>query len=258
MNYSYPLPRETKEIFTQKSKCSNLSLWLDRYVSYNFDKQKWELNEALKKHFLQNIVQNFQFNSGLIESYYKRWQAIVQSSPLSQTFTAEPEWRMVIGLGQTSILETSITLDRITGIPIIPGSALKGLACSSAMLFHLQETDRTEAENNEEFKKIFGTEKNQGEIVFLDAVPTKIPTLELDIMNNHYPDYYEKDGLPTPYQNPNPIYFLTLGNKTQFAFAVVGKDKDLVGKAKDWLSHGLSELGIGAKTSSGYGYLISE
>jgi CRISPR-associated protein Cmr6 len=41
--------------------------------------------------------------------------------------------RIVVGLGAESVLEASIRLHRVYGFPIIPGSALKGLARSSAL-----------------------------------------------------------------------------------------------------------------------------
>ena len=174
---------------------------------------------------------------------------------------------MVVGLGQSSILETAMTLDRVTGIPIIPASALKGLAASYAMLSVLETTQREQAEKDEnsDFANIFGTQDKAGKVIFLDAVPTEAPTLEPDIMNCHYPDYYGgKTPNPTPYQSPNPVYFLTLGRNSKFAFALAGRDSSnntavLVRQAENWLKTGLQELGIGAKTAAGYGYLeVSE
>jgi CRISPR-associated protein Cmr6 len=282
---NYPLPQDTKQNFLKvNEKCTNLSLLLDRYIpcKYNYSKNKWEFEGKDKNNFLtEKIVNEFSFSSDLINFQYKRWQQRIKSFQHYQDFTASPEWRMVVGLGQASILETSITLDRITGIPIIPGSALKGLAASYALLCVLEKTNRLEEvekeyqkylkkkinelpENYLEFTKIFGYEGQAGEVIFLDAVPTKVPKLEPDIMNNHYPDYYgDKNGTtaPTPYQNPNPIYFLTLGKGSQFAFAVASRtlNKDnlnLVNLACEWLKNGLSDLGIGAKTAAGYGYLL--
>jgi CRISPR-associated protein Cmr6 len=168
---------------------------------------------------------------------------------------------MIVGLGQASILETAMTLDRVTGIPIIPASALKGLAASYAMLSVLETTVREEAEKDPEFAAIFGTQKQTGKVIFLDAVPTIAPTIEPDIMNCHYPDYYGgRNPNPTPYQSPIPVYFLTLGRKSVFGFAVAGRDRSnttdaLVRLAEKWLKNGLQELGIGAKTAAGYGYL---
>jgi CRISPR-associated protein Cmr6 len=116
------------------------------------------------------------------------------------------------------------------------------------------------------FMQIFGYQGNTGKVIFFDAVPTEAPNLEPDIMNNHYPEYYgDKNGthLPTPYQSPIPVYFLTLGKKSKFAFAVAGRDnepntQELVTVADQWLKAGLSDMGIGAKTAAGYGYLNIE
>ena len=282
MDLKFPLPRDTRQKFSPEfgrieRQCSNLSLLLDRYVGYL---EGWQFNEEQKTKFFHAIKSHFQFNDALVKANHRRWQAIAQSSPHAQTFTATPEWRMVVGLGRSSILETSMMLDRITGIPIIPGSALKGLAASYALLCVLEKTNRADEvektyqqyikkeiadlpEHLEDYIQVFGYQGNVGKVIFLDAVPTKTPTLEPDIMNNHYPEYYgDKDGgqAPTPYQNPIPVYFLTLGQKSQFAFAVAGKDnqpstQELVEKARQWLQAGLSDLGIGAKTAAGYGYL---
>lgn len=258
-NFQYPLPPKTRQCFKQKQdRCDNLSLWLDRYIGYQ---SGWKFKEEQKIKFFQNIVKNYKIPNQIIDANYQRWQQFTKSFD-AKSFTASPEWRMVVGLGQTSILETSMTLDRITGIPIIPSSALKGLAASCAMLCHLNTTDRNEAEKDPIFKAIFGTQETEGKVIFFDAVPTKTLKLEPDIMNNHYPDYYQSTSTsaPTPYQNPIPVYFLTLGRGTQFAFAVAGKDnkveQNLVTQAKEWLQNGLQEMGIGAKTAAGYGYLI--
>ena len=156
-----------------------------------------------------------------------------------------------------------MTLDRVTGIPIIPASALKGLAASYAMLSVLETTQREEAEKDPDFAAIFGTQDQAGKVIFLDAVPTEVPTLEPDIMNCHYQEYYgDTTGTksPTPYQSPIPVYFLTLGRASKFAFAIAGRDSSnstaaLVRLAEKWLKAGLQELGIGAKTAAGYGYL---
>ncbi len=259
MNLIYPLPRDSKKVFdvfcTNNKKYINLSLLLDRYIGYA---QNWEFRQEGKNQFLKFAS----FDNNLISTYYQRWQKRIDSFPYKQHFIASPEWRMVVGLGQTSILETSITLDRITGIPVIPGSALKGLAASYAMLCDLKETERFNAENHPVFKAVFGSEKESGDVIFLDAIPKDTPKLELDIMNNHYPDYYSDTTgktFPTPDQNPNPVYFLTLGKKSKFAFAVVSRTRNqdsqnLVEHACKWLKGGLSKLGIGAKTAAGYGY----
>ena len=280
MTFTYPLPQTTRQKFAGRNyQCSNLSLLLDRYIGYE---GQWNLQEEQKISLFKAIVGNFKSQDKLIQANYKRWQVMTQSLPHVKRFKASPEWRLVVGLGQTSILETSLTLDRITGIPKIPGSALKGVATAYALLCVLKKADRFEQiekiyqqyqkkeiaelpEGYQDFLNIFGAQGEAGQVIFVDAVPTKAPTLEPDIMNNHYPEYYSNDGCaptaPTPYQNPNPVYFLTLGRKSEFAFAIASRDRHseterLVDLAAEWLHEGLSTLGVGAKTAAGYGYLV--
>jgi CRISPR-associated protein Cmr6 len=269
MTFTYPMPRDARQSFVNRAnQCSNLSLLLDRYIGYKQEPHNhWKFSEEQKTEFFKKISKEFEFSDDLIESNYQRSLAVANSLPHARTFTASPEWRMVVGLGQASILETSMTLDRVTGIPIIPASALKGLAASSAMLSVIETTQREEAEKNPDFAAIFGKQDQAGKVIFLDAVPTEAPTLEPDIMNCHYQEYYgDTTGRksPTPYENPVPVYFLTLGRDSKFAFAIAGRDSSnntakLVDQAEEWLKAGLKELGIGAKTAAGYGYLeVSE
>ncbi|RME09332.1 MAG: type III-B CRISPR module RAMP protein Cmr6, partial [Bacteroidetes bacterium] len=69
------------------------------------------------------------------------------------------------------------------------------------------------------FRAVFGTQEQVGQAVFHDAVPAARPTLEVDVMTVHYPDYYQKNKPPADTQNPTPIPFLTVG-QTPFWFAV--------------------------------------
>jgi CRISPR-associated protein Cmr6 len=277
MTLIYPLPSDTRQKFAiRNERCSNLSLLLDRYIGYP---QPWEFDEEQKSKLFQAVANEFKFSANLIQAYHQRWLHMTRTLPDVQHFQASPEWRLVVGLGQTSILETSMTLDRVTGIPIIPGSALKGVAAAYALLNQLGETNRFEQvekvyqqyqkqklaelpDGYQDFIKVFGVQSEAGKVIFLDAVPTKVPKLEVDIMNNHYPEYYGTGNQPpTPYQNPNPVYFLTLGRESEFAFAVASRNQhsgteQLVSLAAEWLREGLSTLGVGAKTAAGYGYLL--
>ncbi len=114
------------------------------------------------------------------------------------------------------------------------------------------------------FRAVFGTTAGAGQAVFFDAIPAGVPCLELDIMNPHVPDYYREHGKtpPTAWQNPNPVYFLTVAPDTEFRFAVGWRGTlDETGRArrdlaKDWLISALTELGAGAKTNAGYGYFL--
>jgi len=114
------------------------------------------------------------------------------------------------------------------------------------------------------FRKIFGNTGTAGGAVFFDAIPDSriLPVLDLDIINPHYPEYYEdidgkKGKYPTDWQSPIPTYFLTVAPNTKFWFAVGRRSSlDMVAQdqTKNWLKAGLEKIGAGAKTSAGYGY----
>ncbi len=108
-----------------------------------------------------------------------------------------------------------------------------------------------------------------GSIVFLDAYPTESPTgkIKADIMNPHYPKYYNGDLPPADWQNPVPIIFLTVEN-LPFQFIIglckgvdnfnveIGEYKGkVVEQVALVLKHALQNHGIGAKTAVGYGYM---
>src|SRR4028118_1189184 len=110
MTFTYPLPQDTRQKFSNRNhQCSNLSLLLDRYIGYKSDRRPWQFQEEQKIDFFKAITRHFQFPPDLIQANYQRWRAIIKTLPFAEryAFTASPEWRMVVGLGQTSILETS-------------------------------------------------------------------------------------------------------------------------------------------------------
>ncbi len=146
---------------------------------------------------------------------------------------------------------------------MLPGSSVKGIARAYAWL--VEEHRETDVD----FLNIFGRAPQKGEeesiaqsghAVFFDAIPRQVPKLELDIMNPHYPKYYQGGEWPTDWQSPVPVYFLTVASGTEFRFAVGWRGllddgtRRLRDLAKKWLIGGLTELGAGAKTSAGYGY----
>jgi len=112
----------------------------------------------------------------------------------------------------------------------------------------------------DQFRLIFGTLACAGRAIFLDAIPTHLPTLEWDIMNPHYPRYYSGEEYPTDWQSPVPVHFLVVAPQTEFRFAIGWRgaaEATLQTQAQNWLVQGLNQLGVGAKTSAGYGYFQS-
>lgn len=183
-------------------------------------------------------------------------------------FDAEVLGRMVIGLGAKGVLEMGITLDHTWGVPFLPGSALKGIAAAAAHRFSgdkdWQKFDNwpeaapaPSAAQLTDYQVLFGTTGNGGVVTFHDAWwnpagESAVP-LELDVMTVHHPDYYQANddpAAPTDFDQPVPVPFLS--GRGKFLIVLEGPAA-WTKAAAEWLRIGLRELGIGAKTSSGYG-----
>src|SRR6266516_6731851 len=126
---------------------------------------------------------------------------------------AEVQGRMVIGMGDESVLETSVTLHHTYGVPYIPGSALKGLAAS----YVRQKLGEEWQKEGEAYKTIFGETNDAGYITFFDAyyVPGsgyKGQVLYPDVIAVHHQNYYqggEKAKAPADWDSPIPVPFLS-------------------------------------------------
>jgi CRISPR-associated protein Cmr6 len=218
----------------------------------------------------------------------------------------KPDWRLIVGIGSGSVYEVGMTLHHIYGCPYIPASSIKGLVRSWLIqnCFDMDEgkafqsklmcdifgaPDKFKDDNT--FYKInekeYGYAEKQGNVIFFDAFPINPPSIEVDIMNVHYPDYYndsdnKKNTAPTDFQSPNPIPFLTVGNKDlngndlKFVTYIAVKENKMISEMDTnyknllsndmsvlefvsiWLKKALTEHGIGAKTAVGYGYMKND
>ncbi len=248
---NYYLPNATTRLLTegQLKKCKNLGLILDKYAP----ETAIQKSEG-KSTWLKEIAAGSYLDLRLTESVYRRWLNMIEAVG-ALYFSALTDWRMVVGLGGESVLETDLTLHHLYGIPYIPGSALKGLtrAYVTGEVYPSKDIDH----DNEVVKRIFGTQKEAGTVIFFDAMPIDgRATFVLDIMNSHYPNYYGEKKLPTNDQNPNPVTFLTVAN-TSFMFALASRRPEYEQDARDamgWLKTALEKYGVGGKTNAGYGY----
>jgi len=110
-------------------------------------------------------------------------------------------------------------------------------------------------------QNIFGTQSRKGMVIFFDAIPLidkNDDLIILDVMNVHYRPYYEGKEMPGDWHEPVPIFFFAIEKGTKFRFILASKDKQIVLKTQELLKEALSEIGIGAKTSVGYGYFDLE
>lgn len=204
------------------------------------------------------------------------------------------EGRLAINLAEGLIQNAGINLDRIFGLPLIPGSAVKGVTRSVALAALKQNPGPQSLEN---LARIFGLGKSEfdapnnnqaggelnpfahflqncslprndkgevtkelkGAVTFLQAMPLTVAKIVVDITNVHTPDYY-RTGLSANLkkENPLPNYFPAVERGAEFAFPLLlnslGSDPSLLDMAEQWLILALQEKGIGAKTAAGYGW----
>lgn len=190
-----------------------------------------------------------------------------------------PEWRLAVGLAsQVNAHEISLALHGTYGWPVIPGSALKGLAAAWAM------SPDSKAESGDVERVLGGPRPGagwpgasqpgavvrpggdgpaaaMGSVRFLDAMPDGRPAAVLaDVMTPHVKPYYDSMAAPSQepvppaeYHNPVPLTFLTV--RGDYAADLYGTDEKDLDLAAEWLMRAGDEFGAGAKTAAGYGYL---
>ncbi|MFZ4657660.1 MAG: type III-B CRISPR module RAMP protein Cmr6 [Caldilineaceae bacterium] len=154
-----PLPQDTNLILQHHlGACRNLSLLLDKFnpwrqqpdggwqLSFLVEVQRrgqWEQKSTsegeARRLWLGSgrdnqtrlvdrpLAPNTRTDGQLLAANYRRWQQGCNDLS-AQIFELTSAARLVVGLGAESVLETSLALHRIHGYPVIPGSALKGLA----------------------------------------------------------------------------------------------------------------------------------
>ena len=170
--------------------------------------------------------------------------------------------RVATGLGAARVLENGLAWHRAYGVPILPGSGLKGLATRVARdrlapdrIVNNQAVpgEPRWAKAGEFYRAFFGATDEAGGIHFFDALPHSGQwKLVNDVLTPHHRDYYGgvADAAPADWDSPVPISFLSVEGTFQIALAGTPGAPDV---AWNILRTGLKDEGFGAKTSSGYG-----
>lgn len=205
------------------------------------------------------------------------WREDFKDEARCKAFTARLGARLVVNSAGGVLENAGLCLHRNLGFPIIPGSAVKGIARHAAWCDWEDEKD-----DDEKMKKalsiveVFGyptnddslddylervigkAGKRSGKACFFEAFPTARATTEVDILNVHHREYYAgKTDVALDNENPNLCYFPTVKAGTEFCFRILrlkGLSDENFNQAVRWLKTGLSMYGIGAKTAAGYGW----
>lgn len=240
-------------------------LWLDKYIGslepYSASVQAGDTKQSPQRQLVEEVASLP--ISDLYKAFYQRWSENLSESG-ARVATFKTKSPLVIGLGNENVLETSIALHRTYGVPYLPGSALKGLAAAYARLMGSEEWQPGE----EAYQIVFGNTTSAGYITFLDALykPAEKQAeeypLRTDVITVHHRDYYKgpdaqkKVAPPADWDSPNPVSLLS----ARGSYLVALRADPELDNRNGWLDAVLSllteallALGIGAKTSSGYG-----
>lgn len=274
-----PVPDCVNEIVARHTHNANPGLLLDKYVkSYDVKKQAAKLSGPVQGPAIDEIVRcsnRFADAHSIADLTARRTQTLLLLGGMA--WERETSTPLTLHLARASALENAgICLHPIHGFPYLPGSGLKGLAHAYACEIWLPAQSDCKAAwaqichvfgfcpapwldalaNRLDVKVPEGSAI--GRIVFHDAWPTKRPQLQTDILNPHHAQYYRGRDDPGDWDSPIPVYFLSLPAGQKFSFAIAKHRQDtsdeLLHLAQSWLDGGLTHLGCGAKTNSGYGY----
>ncbi|MEW6243541.1 MAG: type III-B CRISPR module RAMP protein Cmr6 [Bacillota bacterium] len=246
-------------------KVDNPGLALARYLTRHAGQQEKRQGHRPEVALIRDVV-----GSIVNEAYraaFGRWCRTVPSEGFYVLrFMGTATSPLAIGLGNESPLEVGLKLNHTYGVPVIPGSALKGLCRRTARLL-LDNGTLTK----EQFDVIFGKveEKNDSQIareksaasyiVFWDAWfdPDSAGGRPFwqDVVTVHHPEYYRTEGKkwPTDFDDPNPVPFVIVRPGSRFLFTISAPDATWASFVASLMKWGLLELGIGGKTNAGYG-----
>lgn len=195
----------------------------------------------------------------------------------------EPQAAMVTGTGAGGIRNAGIELHGTHGWPVIPASTLKGAAAAYARdteaspdverIFGSPRPGRDAGSHGHDAPPGSASEPAQaparspepaaapGTVRFFDALPGPDGVIVAEhVLTPHVRVYHTGPATeggqrpaPSEYLNPVPIPFLAI-EKGTFTVHLLGPAAD-VRAAAELLKAAADGIGVGAKTSAGYGYL---
>lgn len=233
-------PKAIQEVL---NKCDSPALRLFKFATVGGNEKRAELDAVVTCAKAAKVERELPQPKGAKECFYK-----LRS-------------RLAINLAEGILENAGICLHPHFGVPMIPGSAVKGITRHAAWL--RWKAGEVEAE---QFTRIFGSPPDKpdkpesaGTIAFLPALPARSGEhLEVDVLTCHHPNYYSGKTRESPdNENPNPQFFLTVKAGTTLRFLLAPLRRAQPGdldQAAAWLSCALTENGAGAKTAAGYGW----
>jgi CRISPR type III-B/RAMP module RAMP protein Cmr6 len=249
-------------------QCASWNLRLDKL---SFERGSGAAaDDSPKSKALKDVIQTYRNQSAphLRQALKakQRWISSLerQHGPRFRRVTLANSSRLLLHLGRASVWENvGLYCERTTGLPLIPGTAVKGVLSTWACWEANQKEDGSflppdqwTSKRTDRAIRIFGSDaesgsKSAGEVVFVGGFPSLLPGLELDIVTPH-PD--EGRGRITP----NPL--LAIAPDCVWHFILIASSRvtedevdSFLEIASTWLEETLTQTGMGAKTAAGYG-----
>jgi len=291
-----PLPRSTERLVKFNK---HPGLMLDKYAASDLPgDDSGKLSELVQKPTVKRVVALSRDEFSVYPSLFQRHDRMLEALN-AITFDGRTVGSRTLHLARASALENAgICLHQVYGFGYLPGTGLKGMARAYAetVWFPTQyaadekgqpatDVERQKAADAwQTIEDVFGWSPGSdrgktwkpktlttrdtdagaasGRIVFHDAWPLEWPRLIEDIVNCHFPKYYQGKASPGDWDSPVPVYFLAVAADQEFRFAL-SKRSDIVANerlslARQWLISALTTLGAGAKTNAGYGTFAFE
>ena len=200
--------------------------------------------------------------------------------------------RLLVGSGNASASDVGLHLHHTWGVPMAPGSAIKGVLSHylDAVYGPAPEHDlisptapdhpdperarfrrprRKPATPPGEWQRIIcgsadydGLPAAAGHVVFHDMLLMPPESgrdgdpgmLALDVLTPHHTGYHTGGGVATDFEDPVPVSFLSVPPGTRFLLAVGGQ-RARAEFSINRLREAVADWGLGAKTAAGYGRL---
>lgn len=175
------------------------------------------------------------------------------------------------GLGNEHPTENGFAFLNPYGLPYLAGSGVKGVLRAAARELARGDWGETHGWDNPAIDALFGIQADddaalrRGALICWDVLPRLAgDRLVVEIMTPHQTHYLQNGDSPHDSGSPNPVAFLAVPARSQFAFHVqcntrllAGFDAALVNRWPEMvraaLEHAFQWLGFGAKTRVGYG-----
>lgn len=191
--------------------------------------------------------------SALYRAAFRRWKSELSAARGYKTLTLRLSTRLYIGATRDNPIECGVLVGHTYGMPMIPGSSLKGVMRAVA-------TDWL-GSNDKAVRYLFGAGGDDpqtdeiGAVTVLDAWwdPDcgKFPFVA-EVVTPHHREYYGSAGAveATDFDSPVPAPQIAVQGSFLFALEGPGGWREL---AEKLLVMALTSYGVGSKTTSGYG-----